>query len=1675
MSSIRAPHTVRCERAPLRDVQNERSAQQQTSSSVKVCEVQSDQKENLSENTPGTSITFTSFTCAGGEVEISDRSDLCDESVLIAHDSPRTLNNTTLTYENAEGEREDHPYCRHTTDRKQEDQKPSGDQTPSHTNSTDVTFKSFTCPGGEVEISGDESVVHDDSIVAREPDLDNLTQSFEDEVSEEHTGLPSRHFDHVYSNTQTSELRSGKMEENDGGGDDDVSVIPSISKNAPDVTFKSFTCPGGEVEIAEESLLQCEPLMKNESLNANDSEDSQNLESELFDEHTELPGHHFDHVYSNTQTSELRSGKMEENDGGGDDDDVSVIPSISKNTPDVTFKSFTCPGGEVEIAEESLVKNESLAQDESLVTKDSEVQNLQSETCDEHTELPSLHCDHPYCNDLTDSFPVRVNDSSVRSTVLDANTPEGVITTNDSYNALNGSTAAERRDDVTFRFSGAEVELENTYRMVDMSMLMKGLNSDDQAKSSPNSELSEHGGESLVTSEQDYRIYCPVVKHDPELTVSENEAHLSVHVSNPGGLESSESTMRIEGSESMKPEMMVLESSSDPTEVHHVESVQQRDLDQQTSARLEENVLTDENTRLRCDVEEVFSDQNGEIWSHSQSGVDSIPKNVGTAETQTVQNHNIISQNADAWTHADLELLRSESVDLEAQMKMWSHIVLSEPSTPKHSALGHLWIPESPIPPPQLHSTVLTAPLTPKPASDHELQSEKVVKDFSAVGKEPLQEQLRKMGELLIAASGKISAPAAVTPVQQHSACVWTTPTSQQERSTNTSAIMEERKEIHVSDACTSTDSLLWSVSRSNLECLTRSELEQKMISTLIMVEVLSQQLTSTQNLRGRTEPSPSSLRDRHVQTERTELSQTGPYRELYVSALERIRTLEIDQETFHNLHQAMQLMSNALVSIKSETEEVLCSMKELEGIVTDDQEIQSQQLGQMKALSARCMDTLRKMEQKNRVCVKDRDDMKQQKEEALEEKSTVLRVLEQLRVLHTTQVSDLQRNLGSHEELTDALTHTYPQLVELSRMHMDSVTEANTLLRETLEDHTHLSAELHKAQQLLQRTYPLLHQLQHKASGALLQSRKHQEERDRAVEDRQQMEQQLYDTHSSLQEAHQQIADLNTQITIMSSEMAVLREQLTEVEDERSQFQRKTTELSAIVSSTLASYAFLEQTLASETSKLQSSMHKTQEATERADSVQEALCVCERRVEELEQTLVQRENLISELSAETESQRLQLCRLAQVQTELSNVKEMSEFLQAENELTREQLAESEGLLRSHLQGLRERNLQCEDLRVELQQLRVEKECLQQELVSTRDKARLMLLDQGEQLAQATLDTSLLLQRVCVLINNTHTTDQRTSSDGTVQTDPTALPQPCSSFLNSVMNALTEEQPCVTAPPTETVSCVEEEDPIESMGSRSSAFTRIRPAELQNSNDDECSTTLLALLSSLGERVSELHSAIDQLKQHKDSEIHTLHKSIRDLQEEMEAQNNLHAAEGAELKQQVGRFKAQVEKDAQVLQQKAQDEKALMKLCSELEEKMEGAQKHRAENNELRREGADLRRALQQSQVEVQALRAELRSTGQSAASTKDLEDRIRLLREVEKLKASLLEVEESRSKLLDRAKRHQMVHAMNQSKLERELHLLDDMIEAVRKALSSVPDVVNSCPELQKLVEYLG
>lgn len=108
-------------------------------------------------------------------------------------------------------------------------------------------------------------------------------------------------------------------------------------------------------------------------------------------------------------------------------------------------------------------------------------------------------------------------------------------------------------------------------------------------------------------------------------------------------------------------------------------------------------------------------------------------------------------------------------------------------------------------------------------------------------------------------------------------------------------------------------------------------------------------------------------------------------------------------------------------------------------------------------------------------------------------------------------------------------------------------------------------------------------------------------------------MEEEWNQTSTDLQTAREQISDLNLQVTILTSgktktpvvsaspsrlpppaakpvrclsEMGVLRQKLTEREEERAQLERKVTELSATVSSTLASHTFLEQALDAESTK---------------------------------------------------------------------------------------------------------------------------------------------------------------------------------------------------------------------------------------------------------------------------------------------------------------------------------------------------------------------------------------------------------------------------------------------------------------------------------------------------------
>ncbi|XP_010886683.2 sperm-associated antigen 5 [Esox lucius] len=944
----------------------------------------------------------------------------------------------------------------------------------------------------------------------------------------------------------------------------------------------------------------------------------------------------------------------------------------------------------------------------------------------------------------------------------------------------------------------------------------------------------------------------------------------------------------------------------------------------------------------------------------------------------------------------------------------------------------------------------------------------------------PLQQQLRHMAQLLILASGKMDTagnpapkpgpdPAVVgTAVGSsvcHSVCVGTTPVRLADHSANTSGLFERKRVFSVSDACTSTDSLLWNLAPGSLTSVSKQELEQRLTSTLIMLEVLVQQLAAARGRDGAALPGPSELRDRLVQTDHTELTQTLTYKDLYVTALERVAELELDQNALQNLLGHMQHSRTTVTALAGDTAAALSSLGQIGDLVREDQRLLATQYGQMKSLYDKCVETLGRMAQKVRAALQQREDMRELTEEALRDKHAAFRVADQLRAHSALTISELEESVGSHQELKKALAKTYPEQVQLNKAYVESLNSASELLRGTMNNHASLKDKLKTARCLLQRTTPLLERLNEKAGSAVA-------ERDQALADRDQTQEELAQVNLHLQDARQEIGDLKLQATIMTSELGVLRQKLSEGEEVQADLEMKVTELSATVSSTLASYAFLEKALAAESTKLQQSWNEVKQATDRVNELEGLLGQSELRVSELTWALTQSEEQLGHLQNLTQSQSQKLEELRDVRSQLDSVKEMNEFIRIESDMAREQVLESEATLWANLQGLRERNIQCEDLRSALSQLQAEKEALQVELEDSRFKARSVELDLGEQVAQAVTEVTLLHHTLRTLTNEVH------AALTTKETAP--LPSlhfgrnPSTSFVDKVMVAIAADQTQASEaqPPSDTT----QEPSAKVLGSGSSAFAPVTPRKCQVECPEEEQSSVVELLADLANTVSELHSAVTRLRQGRDAEREASNDTICGLQEEQRSQAEQHWAEVSELRTQLSCLQTQLERDQLALQNKTQEVETMKRLCSKVTEDREFLLNHKSENSELRREVAELRRLLHQSQIESQALREELRNSGsQSAHSMHSMDDKIRLLKEVERLKRTLLEAEEGRAKILDRAKRHHVIHETNQRKVERELKVLDDMIETVRKTLSSVPDVVKNCKELKTLEEYLG
>ncbi|XP_078800003.1 sperm-associated antigen 5-like [Oryzias latipes] len=1494
-----------------------------------------------------------------------------------------------------------------------------------------------------------------------------------------------------------------------------------------EVTFKSFMCAGGEVEIPESTVCHQASIILPTDVDTccSGTEDTIPCPSVM----EQYCCDHAEHPYYNPNIHQacavdIGSPRLGETSAQASLDATSDgLPYTGSEDHHITLKSFDCHGGEVEVSDATKLQDETIplpTEPDSLEDNSTEIANFSdfSHLCQEE------HADHPYC--INDKCPLIATFSETitvfeqpgsKATELPSNRltchEDEIQISVDEKSFLHLPAVSSKKpsnDDLAPSVLAAEHDLQSDH----LDCSVPNESSPHHKQLFPNQEILYSSGtfgdehlDRTVQGDPVKATFCAVFtagggtgKAVDDSSGLPGQAQMKEEVVE--GVGDGDSPVFNESTN--KPSQRALLGEATDCEVEDVTLMHPSVLAGPAEVSVDDIAAQQVNASHRSsEFSEIkeralgSSSVNGPLLCNSaEKPVENTPAVLKVLS----ECHSLAS----AWKlgilspivkRASISLLKA-SEQIAKDKNLADDSVLEGDKSlfaPSGLCTEHL---ESPMPSPLFNSTVVCHKFSPRSATVQEGDSGKQScvepqpevkqhgEEIPLIPEGQLQQQLRQMAEFLILACGKIGPavstsappPFVAAPAESLSVCVGTSPVKLVDCSLNTSGLFERRREFSVADSCTLTDPLLWNLPPGSLESLPRRELEQRLTSSTIMIEALVQQLAAARAHGGVCAgAAPSDLREKLVQTDHTELNQTSMYRDLYLEALSRIEKLELDGESLQSLLCSLDDVRATMASLAGDTDAALSNVKEISVDIRADHQSLLSHYGQMKALFDKAKESQRRTMEKAKEVIAQRNDMRTRMEDAFTAKEAAFSAMEQLRRHCSAEISALEESVGSQQQLVAALRHTYPEQVALNKTCSETLKSANELLSQTMDEHSNLMNELCTVQNLLQRTTPMLLRLKEAAADALTERDELVSARDAAKKEKEQMAEELEEARVNLQAAGQQIGDLSLQETILTSEMEVLRQKLTEEEEEKAQLDRKVTELSATISSTLASYAFLEQSLAAETAKLQLSWKDIQQANERAYQLEASLGDSERRVRQLSQALAHSEEQLGQLQSLSQSQSCQIQQLQDACAQLSSVREMNEFLQMENELAREQVVESERLLRTNMQSLRERNIQCEDLKGEVGKLQTENQQLREQMVVTESAANSNRQELEEKMAQAVTQITLLHHTLRGVTDELHAAlNDQNQNPWTMEPGPSS-----SSLVDCIMGARTAERQTDTKT-EEPAGSDKPESNGEALFSETSAFTRVaapkQSIKAEELEEEEEQSSVADLLSGLGCTVAELTAALKSVRQRKDAQLEELQRIICSLQVEQQTITNRHEAEVLELKVQLGRLNNLVEKGNQALQQKAQDEKTLNKLMADVQETQEILSKHKNDNNELRRDVAELRRSLQESRIEGQFLREELkRAGGQSSYPAHYMEEKIQLLKEVERMKVRLQEADQARAKLLERAKRHQIIHQTNQQKIENELQILNSMINKVRETLLSLPDVVQKCDQLQQLVEYIG
>ncbi|XP_043759119.1 sperm-associated antigen 5 isoform X3 [Cervus elaphus] len=779
------------------------------------------------------------------------------------------------------------------------------------------------------------------------------------------------------------------------------------------------------------------------------------------------------------------------------------------------------------------------------------------------------------------------------------------------------------------------------------------------------------------------------------------------------------------------------------------------------------------------------------------------------------------------------------------------------------------------------------------------------------------------------------------TPFSTCSVGTWFTPPAQQERSTNTS----QTGLVGTKNSASETEHLLWGRS-PDLTALSRHDLEDNLLNSLVILEVLSHQLRDWKSQQSGPHPK---VRDSSTQTDTfpSEMSKKPQH-------------LQESQEVGQALQQARNVMQSWVLLSRELISLLHLSLLHLD----EDKTALSQETRRAETLVSCCFDVLKKLKARLQSLKAEREEAKRREELALRGKDAAETVLEVFCAHASQRISQLQQDLASMGDFRGLLKETQTQLVGL---------------------HT-------EQEELAQQTASLTSALRQDWIAMQL--------------------------------------DVSRELEQVSSHLEDCKSQLEQLELENSR-------LAADLRAQL-------QILASTESQLKVLQSQHAHCTQDLATKDELLCRLTQRSEEQAAQWQKEEMALKHVQAKLQQQQAVLAK------EVQDLKETLEFAEQENQVAHLELGQVECQLKTTLEVLRERSMQCEGLKDTVENLKVK-------LASIVAETQQQDLEKMHQYSQ----------ELGVLTEQLHSLTLFLQTKLKEKAEPETLPI-------STASALSQEHP----PPSDSTflgsaqTAEADEDaestPVPLLGSDKSAFTRVASTvSLQPTETPGIEKSL----TEMGTKTLELQSLCSLLQESKEEAIRTLQRKICDLQAQLQAQEEQHQ-EAQKAKE------VDIEKLNQTLCLRYKNEKELQEVIQQQNKKILEQIDKGGELIRLREEVTQLTRSLRRAETETKVLQETLAGQQNPDCQPMDtnwIQEKVWLSQEVDKLRVMFLEMKNEKAKLMVKFQSHRNILEENLRRSDEELKKLDDTVQHIYETLLSIPDVVKGCKELQGLLQFLS